>query len=131
MARQRLPRISIVIPSYNQQAYLGEALESIFSQKYPKLEVIVMDGGSTDGSVAVLESYASKLKYWRSRKDRGQSAAINAGMRHATGDLVAWLNSDDYYWRDALWAVGSAYAAHPGYGLYVGNGFRYDQSSSR
>src|SRR5579859_7922275 len=98
--RGPLPRISIVVPSYNQARFLPEALDSIFRQGYPHLEVVVMDGGSDDGSVKVIESYAPRLKYWQSRPDGGQSAAINAGMGHCTGDLVAWLNSDDFYWRD-------------------------------
>jgi glycosyltransferase involved in cell wall biosynthesis len=127
----RLPRISIVVPSYNHGHFLRDALDSIFRQDYPELEVVVMDGGSTDGSVGVIESYAPRLKYWQSRPDGGQSAAINAGVRHCTGDLVAWLNSDDYYWGDALWTVGRAYAGHPGRGLYVGNGFRRDQRTGR
>jgi glycosyltransferase involved in cell wall biosynthesis len=128
---QSLPRISIVVPSYNQGRFLRDALGSIFRQGYPRLEVVVMDGGSTDDSVSIIRSYAPRLAYWQSRKDGGQSAAINVGMRRCTGELVAWLNSDDYYWRDALWTVGRAYAAHPGYGLYVGNGFRYDQAAGR
>ncbi|MBV9122859.1 MAG: glycosyltransferase [Planctomycetes bacterium] len=125
------PRISVVVPSYNQGGFLREALASIFRQGYPDLEVVVMDGGSTDDSVAVIRSFAKRLTYWQSRKDGGQSAAINAGMEHCTGQLVAWLNSDDYYWRDALWTVGRAYAAHPGFGLYLGNGLRYDQAAGR
>jgi glycosyltransferase involved in cell wall biosynthesis len=122
-----LPRISVVVPSYNQGRFLPEALDSIFRQDYPDLEVIVMDGGSTDDSVSILRRYAPRLKHWQSEKDGGQSAAINAGMRHGSGQLVAWLNSDDLYWQDALWAVGRAYAEHPRRGLYVGNGLRYDQ----
>lgn len=129
-ANPRLPRISVVVPSYNQGHFLGEALESVFRQGYPDLEVVVMDGGSTDESVSVIRSYSDRLSYWQSQKDGGQSAAINAGVERCTGDLVAWLNSDDYYWGDALWTVGRAHAAHPGFGLYVGNGFRYTQATS-
>src|SRR5262245_30019258 len=127
----RLPRISVVVPSYNQGHFLGEALASLFGQGYPDLEVVVMDGGSADDSVAVIRRYADRLAYWQSRRDGGQSAAINAGMARCTGDLVAWLNADDYYWRDALWVVGRAFAAHPGRGLYLGNGFRFDQAEKR
>jgi len=126
-----LPLISIVIPSFNQRYYLREALESIFRQDYPHLEVVVMDGGSTDGSVEVIQSYTNQLKYWQSQADAGQSAAINAGMCHCNGDIVAWLNSDDYYWGDSLWTVGRAYAAFPGHGLYIGNGFRFNQREKR
>ena len=127
----RLPRISVVVPSYNQAAFLGEALESIFSQGYPDVEVIVMDGGSTDGSVDVIRSYEDRLRHWQSAPDAGQSAAINEGMTHASGDLVAWLNSDDLYLGDALWHVGRAFSEYPGRGLYIGNGFRYRQAEGR
>src|SRR5438552_4193486 len=107
-----LPRISVVVPSYNQGRFLRHCLDSIFSQGYPNLEVVVMDGGSTDESVAILQEMAPHLAYWQSQPDGGQSAAINAGMRHCTGDLVTWLNSDDWYWGESLWVVGRAYAAH-------------------
>ena len=126
-----LPLISVVVPSYNQAPFLAEALDSIFRQAYPRLEVVVMDGGSTDDSVAILESYVPRLKYWQSQRDGGQSAAINAGVARCQGDLVAWLNSDDFYWGDALWTVARAYRAYPNHGLYVGNGFRHDQRTGR
>src|ERR1022692_3473524 len=125
-----LPRISVVVPSYNQGHFLPEALDSIFRQEYPDLEVVVMDGGSTDDSLAVIQSNAHRLYYWQSEKDGGQSAAINAGVRHCTGDLVAWLNSDDLYWGNALWSIAHAYRAHPHHGLYIGNGLRYDQKTA-
>src|SRR5207253_10244668 len=102
--------------------------DSLFCQNYPSLEVVVMDGGSTDNSVDIIRAHAHRLKHWQSQKDGGQSAAINAGVQLCTGDLVAWLNSDDYYWRDCLWTVGRAFLQHPGYGLYIGNGFRHDQA---
>jgi hypothetical protein len=124
-----LPRISIIVPSYNQGQFLREALDSIFRQEYPAAEVVVMDGGSTDGSIDILRAYADRLKHWRSARDGGQSAAINEGMQHATGDLVAWLNSDDYYWGDCLWTVADGWVRHPGHGLYLGNGFRYDDAA--
>src|SRR5215475_13581221 len=120
----RLPRISIVVPSYNQGDFLAEALESIFCQHYPCLEVVVMDGGSTDQSLAIIHSYASQLHYWQSRPDGGQSMAIKAGMQRCSGDLVAWLNSYDYYWGDSLWSVWRAYDAMTGRGFYIGNGLR-------
>jgi glycosyltransferase involved in cell wall biosynthesis len=126
-----LPRISIVVPSLNQDAYLRDCLDSIFRQRYPRLDVIVMDGGSSDRSVEIIREYASRLRYWQSRPDEGQASAINAGVAHGRGDLIAWLNSDDSYWGDALWTVARAYAEHPGHGLYVGNGLRYQESSRR
>jgi glycosyltransferase involved in cell wall biosynthesis len=126
-----LPRISVVVPSYNQGRFLAEALDSIFRQDYPAAEVIVMDGGSTDQSVDVIRAYAGRLAHWQSGKDGGQSAAINAGMARATGAVVAWLNSDDFYLGDCLWAVADAYLRFPGHGLYVGNGFRCDGPSGQ
>ena len=122
-----LPRISIVVPSYNQGRFIGECLESIVSQNYPDLELIVMDGGSTDESVSVIERYAHAISYWQSERDGGQSAAINAGMARASGQIVAWLNSDDTYCAGALWTIGRAAQQHPDRGLYIGNGFRLDE----
>src|SRR5262245_213011 len=100
---QTLPSISVVVPSFNQGPYLTEALDSLFRHDYPRLEVVAMDGGSSDGSVDILRSYAPRLAYWQSRPDGGQGAAINEGMCYSSGDLVTWLNSDDYYLPDALW----------------------------
>src|SRR3990172_2439770 len=127
----RLPTITIVVPSLNQGEYLGEALESIFQQAYPHTEVVVMDGGSTDDSLAVVRSFARHLKHWESRPDQGQADAINRGLGHGAGELAAWLNADDAYLDDALWIVAEAYRAHPGFGLYVGNGFRWDPTAGR
>lgn len=88
-------RISIVTPSYNQAEFLRYTLESIHSQNYPDVEHIVMDGGSTDGSVDIIREYAPKLAYWQSQNDKGQSDAINQGMARTTGEILAYLNSDD------------------------------------
>lgn len=122
-----LPTISVVVPSFNQGRFLGKALASIFAQNYERVEVVVMDGGSTDQSVDIVRSYASRLKHWQSRPDGGQAEAINEGMRHCGGELVAWLNSDDFYLDDAFWTVGRAYSASPDRGLYIGNGLRYNE----
>ena len=119
------PRISIVVPSFNQGRYLKQTLDSILTQSYPELEIVVMDGGSTDHSLEIIQEYTSRLAYWQSQPDAGQAAAINDGIRHCSGDIVAWLNSDDYYLPDALWMIARAYAAFPARGLYVGNGLRY------
>ncbi|MBK9928210.1 MAG: glycosyltransferase [Anaerolineales bacterium] len=121
----QLPKISIVVPSYNQGIFLEHALESIFSQEYPKLEVIVMDGGSSDKSLEIIQAYQEKLTYWQSKPDGGQASAINAGMQHCTGDIVTWLNSDDWYVNDPFWTVAHAYQENPGSGLFIGNGFRF------
>ncbi len=125
--QNELPLISIVVPSYNQGAFLRETLESIFRQDYPRLEVMVIDGGSKDGSVGIIREYEPRLAFWRSQPDDGQTAAIAEGVGRCEGTLVAWLNSDDFYWKDALWTVARAYQRFPGRGLYIGNGLRYDQ----
>lgn len=108
----KLPKISIITPSFNQGKYIRQTLESVLSQNYPNLEYIVMDGGSTDETVSILKEYGTRIK-WYSEKDNGQSNAINKGLRMATGDVVAWLNSDDYYLPGTLEKVGTFFADNP------------------
>jgi glycosyltransferase involved in cell wall biosynthesis len=90
-------KISIITPSYNQGQYLEETIQSVLDQGYPDLEYIIMDGGSTDHSVEIIKKYESRLQHWESGPDGGQADAINKGFRLATGDILAWINSDDYY----------------------------------
>ena len=99
------PRISIVTPSYNQAQFIEQTIRSVLMQGYPNLEFIIMDGGSSDGSVEIIEKYARWLTHWESGKDRGQSHAINKGFERATGEIIAWLNSDDFYTSGALGIV--------------------------
>ena len=107
------PRLTIVTPSYNQAQYLEQTLDSVLSQNYPNLEYLVIDGGSTDGSADILRRYDKHLTYWISEPDRGQTHAINKGMARATGEIRAYLNSDDYYLPGAFDAVARAWQQHP------------------
>lgn len=120
----RYPKISIVTPSYNQSEFLEECINSILEQKYPDIEYIIIDGGSTDNSVDIIKKYEKNLSYWCSEPDNGQSDAINKGFRRATGELVAWLNSDDFYLPDALLKAAKAYMDYPCASFYFGNGYR-------
>ncbi len=91
------PLISVVTPSLNQGAFIEKTILSVIEQDYPRIEYIIMDGGSTDDSVQIIRKYESKIAYWQSQPDKGQSAAINDGIKRATGDIIAYINSDDWY----------------------------------
>ena len=96
------PKISIVTPNYNGGQFLEETILSVIGQNYPNLEYIIIDGGSTDNSVEIIKKYEKHLAYWVSEKDKGQSDAINKGFDRSTGEIMAWLNSDDLYMPNTL-----------------------------
>jgi glycosyltransferase involved in cell wall biosynthesis len=106
-------RFSVVMPSYNHGALIEHSLLSVINQGYPDVELIVMDGGSTDGTRAILEKYAGDIALWRSERDAGQSDALNRGFRHVSGDVVGWLNSDDIYCPGAFEFVAAVFRKHP------------------
>lgn len=107
------PRISVVTPSFNQAQYLEQTLDSVAQQHYPNLEHIVIDGGSSDGSVEILERRSSDLTYWVSEPDNGQTDALIKGFARATGEVLCWLNSDDLFEPTTLREVGTWFASHP------------------
>lgn len=104
-----LPKISIVTPSFNQGVFLEEAMLSVLDQGYPNLEYFVLDGGSSDGSVEVINKHSGRLTLWRSGPDSGQAAALREGFEMATGDILGWLNSDDLLAPGALMCVAEAW----------------------
>ena len=125
----KLPKISIVIPSYNQGRFIEETLQSIWSQDYPHVEVIVMDGGSADETVGILQKYTSRIRYWESCADGGQGAAVNKGILRASGDVIGWINSDDIYLPGAFRRVAKAFVKEPGVGVVHGDRFLYSEDS--
>jgi glycosyltransferase involved in cell wall biosynthesis len=125
-AAAALPKVSVVTASYNQAEFLEETLRSVLLQNYPNLEYIVMDGGSTDGSVDILRKYEKYLAYWTSEKDGGASDAIAKGFERATGSILAFLNSDDPYRPGAIHAVVRAFQEHPRCEVVFGNTFWTD-----
>ena len=100
-----LPKITVVTPSYNQAAFLETTIRSVLGQRYPHLEYMVLDGGSTDGSAAIIQQYERELAFSISERDGGQANAINRGFARATGDIFCWINSDDFHFPDTLWRV--------------------------
>jgi glycosyltransferase involved in cell wall biosynthesis len=106
------PKISVVTPSFNQGDYLERAIESVISQDYPNLEYIIVDGGSTDDSLSVIQRYEAQLAFWVHQEDRGHAHALNKGFARSTGDIMAWLNADDVYLPNTLRTVAQIFADH-------------------
>lgn len=125
------PKISIITPSFNQGEFIEETIRSVLLQGYPNLEYIIIDGGSTDNSVEIIRAYEPWLAFWQSEPDRGQADAINKGFARATGEILAWLNSDDLYEPGALKIVANHFANHPDCDFVYGAGWYLNEDSSR
>lgn len=121
-----LPLVSIITPSYNQGQFLGATLCSVLEQDYPRLEYIVIDGGSTDNSPQTLARYANRLAYWESQPDRGQAHAINKGLQRAQGDFLGWLNSDDVLLPGVVSRAVQVFAQYPQVDVVYGHLERID-----
>jgi glycosyltransferase involved in cell wall biosynthesis len=126
----KLPKISIVTPSFNQARFIEETIQSVLAQDYPDLEFIVMDGGSTDGSVEIIRRYEHKLAYWVSRPDGGQTKALIEGFERATGEILCWLCSDDLLVGTCLRDVAEYFSAHPSAGAVYGDSVWIDVDSA-
>lgn len=115
------PKVSIVTPSYNQAKFVERTIFSVLNQNYPNLEYVIIDGGSTDGSVEIIKKYEKYLAYWISKPDKGQADAINKGFRMITGDILAWLNSDDIYLSNVFIKIAKYFKQNPNADVVYGN----------
>ena len=122
-----LPKISIVTPSFNQGAYLEETILSVINQGYPNLEYIIVDGGSTDNSVEIIKKYENHLAWWVSEKDNGLYDALQKGFARSTGEIMAWLNSDDMYHSKSLFVVAKTFQAFPKVRWLLGKSTFYNE----
>lgn len=123
-----LPKVSIITPSFNQGRFLEASIRSVLEQDYPNIEYIVVDGGSKDESVEIIKKYQDRLAWWVSEKDRGHADALNKGFSHATGEILAWLNSDDIYFPNAVSEAVSILMSHPQVGMVYGDADLIDDS---
>ena len=122
------PLVSIVTPSYNQRSFLEETICSVLEQDYPRLEYIIVDGGSTDGSDEIIQRYSDRLAWWISEPDQGQTDAINRGFARAKGEILAWLNSDDTYLSGAVSEAVAFLGSHPEIGMVYGDANLIDET---
>lgn len=128
---ENLPKITVVTPSFNQAQFLEQTILSVIGQQYPNLEYIIMDGGSSDGSVEMIKKYEQYITHWQSKKDNGQAAAINEGFSLASGEILCWLNSDDMYIPGALLTIGRLFQTVDKPTIFFGNCFHFHERSSK
>lgn len=121
--------VSVVTPSYNQSAFLPQTIRSVLDQDHQELEYLIVDGGSSDGSVEIIREFAGRLAWWVSEPDAGQAEAINKGLAHAHGEIFAWLNSDDFYLPGAVSAAVAAFETHPDVVFVYGNMQAVDENN--
>ncbi len=122
-----LPKISIVTPNYNGVKYLEETILSVLNQGYPNLEYIVIDGGSTDGSVDIIKKYEKNLSYWISEKDKGLYHALQKGFDKSTGEIMAWINSDDKYHPMSFFTIAEIFTSFPKVNWLTGSQTFFDE----
>ncbi|HAV76200.1 MAG TPA: glycosyltransferase [Anaerolineae bacterium] len=120
--------VSIITPSFNQAAFLEQTIRSVLEQDHPRIEYIVVDGGSSDGSIDLIKKYSDKLTWWVSEKDSGQAEAINKGLTRATGEIIAWINSDDYYLPNTISRVVKVFEENPDVSMVYGDMLAVDES---
>lgn len=130
IASQEAPKITVVTPSFNQAPFLEETIRSVLLQGYPNLEYIIMDGGSTDGSVEIIRKYEPWLTYWQSERDGGQAEAINNGWKRSTGYAITWLNSDDVLTPDSLIKSVQILSSRDGPDMVYGDNIIIDENST-
>lgn len=121
------PLISIITPSFNQAQFLEATIRSVLDQKYPNIEYIIVDGGSTDNSLDIIRQYDSQISWWISEPDQGQAEAINKGLSRAQGEIIGWINSDDFYLPNALKHIAQFFASNPAVALVYGNVMSVDE----
>jgi len=131
MNLQKLPLISIITPSFNQAQFLEQTILSVLDQNYPNLEYIIIDGGSTDGSIEIIKKYEKHLAYWVSRKDNGQTDALKRGFEKSNGEIFAWINSDDSYLPGAFLKIVNTFQKNPKANLVFGNIYFTDEKNNK